>query len=464
MMMLNKKALEVRAVKPLYERVGILAKVRAFFIPYFTEFTKPTADKLIWLLVAMLVVGQARSIRSLHTEFLKDLDIASLQALYYAVSDGARPAKLGFMHITAKLALGIRPDELKECPCFLLVDDTLVPKFGRKFAHVGVLFDHADHDGKPYKNGHCFVCIALCVPIGVDEDGVSLKYLSLPLVLRLWVKGGTSKLEIAHDLLIDLRDSIAGLASFIVECDAWYPKSTFVRILNEWPGLDMIAAVRSDTAMYDRPPKREGKPKRGRPRKYGDKLTVHDFILTSCGLKDYVAGSREVITKLFPGRTVTAFVTAANSGKGSRRLYLSTLSAAALLERYPALAGHFSKEAAGFEPLHLYGIRWSIETAFYELKTMWSLEQYMVRSARGIDMLVNLIITAYDAMKLLPYTGTRFSHYQGQSAQTVRLGIGQTIRCQLILARLAQKAIKTKMSRPLKKALCKLIGSFSKAA
>ena len=48
---------------------------------------------------------------------------------------------------------------------FLSVDDTTVPKFGKKFDAVSVLHDHACHTGKSYVNGHCFVSLTLSVPV-----------------------------------------------------------------------------------------------------------------------------------------------------------------------------------------------------------------------------------------------------------------------------------------------------------
>ena len=49
-------------------------------------------------------------------------------------------------------------------------------------------------------------------------------------------------------------------------------------------------------------------------------------------------------------------------------------------------------------PLLLYSLRWNIETSYYEQKTFWSFCNYMVRSCKGIEMLVNLINISYCAM------------------------------------------------------------------
>ena len=49
-------------------------------------------------------------------------------------------------------------------------------------------------------------------------------------------------------------------------------------------------------------------------------------------------------------------------------------------------------------PLLLYSFRWNIETSYYEQKTFWSICNYMVRSCKGIEMLVNLLNISYCAM------------------------------------------------------------------
>ena len=50
-----------------------------------------------------------------------------------------------------------------------------------------------------------------------------------------------------------------------------------------------------------------------------------------------------------------------------------------------------------------HGKRLSVETRYYEQKTFWPFCNYMVRSCKGIEMLVNLINISHCAMKILPY-------------------------------------------------------------
>ena len=79
-------------------------------------------------------------------------------------------------------------------------------------------------------------------------------------------------------------------------------------------------------------------------------------------------------------------------------------------------------------PLFLYSFRWNIETSYYEQKTFWSFYSYMVRSCKGIEMLVNLTNISYCAMKILPYQNEHFSEYHTKSVQEFRFELSHGIR------------------------------------
>ena len=91
-------------------------------------------------------------------------------------------------------------------------------------------------------------------------------------------------------------------------------------------------------------------------------------------------------------------------------------------------------------PLFLYSFRWNIEIGYYEQKTFWSLCSYMVRSRRGIEMLVNLINIAYCAMKLLPYQDETFSKYRKESVQDFRFALSERIRQEVFFATFVEKS------------------------
>ena len=139
---------------------------------------------LFLLILSILTLKSAHSIRFLYHHFLSRITEKSLNAFYYACSY-AKIDYSRFMNITARIALKLIPDFLQTQPVFLCVDDTMVSKFGTKFENVSKLFDHTAHNGSNYLNGHCFVSVMLCVPVW---NGDNVSYLSVPLGYRMWQK------------------------------------------------------------------------------------------------------------------------------------------------------------------------------------------------------------------------------------------------------------------------------------
>lgn len=94
-----------------------------------------------------------------------------------------------------------------------------------------------------------------------------------------------------------------------------------------------------------------------------------------------------------------------------------------------------------------------IETSYYETKTFWSFCSYRIRSAIGIERLVNLVCISYAAVRLLPYYSPEFAQYQVESPQEVRYQNGEKIRMNLIVVSLGQIIETMKNNQPVKEAL-----------
>jgi hypothetical protein len=374
----------------------------------------------------------AGSIRFLYRHFLSKITDKSLNAFYYACSyaniDYSR-----FMNITARTALNLIPLDLGSQPVFLCIDDTMVPKSGKKFEDVSKLFDHAAHNGSNYLNGHCFVSIVLCVPVWNQNR---IRYVSLPLGYRMWL-GSESKLKLAASMVRQAMPELARKKNVIILCDSWYVKKDLVCLVDEYKNLDLIGNVRADSVIYDLAPELSGK--KGRPAAHGRKLSIQDdFTLSDEKIGDYFMAARRVLTNIFGKREVMAYVTAPKKDSGSRRLFFSTILPEQLQifcawqEKSPL--NRTGSDRMQFIPLLLYVYRWNIEVSYYEQKTFWSLCSYMVRSRKGIEMLVNLINVAYCAMKILPYQDEAFSKYRAESVQEFRFALSGQIREQVFYA------------------------------
>ena len=104
-----------------------------------------------------------------------------------------------------------------------------------------------------------------------------------------------------------------------------------------------------------------------------------------------------------------------------------------------------------------YGKWLSVETRYYEQKTFWPFCNYMVRSCKGIEMLVNLINISYCAMKILPYQNEHFSEYRAKSVQEFRFELSQGIRSQIFFATFVKNIETHIKSNAMTKALKQLI-------
>ena len=251
-----------------------------------------------------------------------------------------------------------------------------------------------------------------------------------------------------------------GKEHVIILCDSWYTKQNLVSIVDEYPNLDLIGNARIDSVMYDPAPARTGR--RGRPAKHGKQLSVEtDFTLSNKKIGDYYTGVRRVLTKIFRenGTEKQSFCTMfffSDSDIGKNFSVAEDLQIfCAWQEKAPL--NQTGSDRMKYIPLLLYSFRWNIETSYYEQKTFWSFCNYMVRSCKGIEMLVNLINISYCAMKILPYQNEHFSEYRTKSVQEFRFELSQGIRSQIFFATFVKNIETHIKSNAMTKALKQLI-------
>jgi len=420
-------------METLYQKSRIISRVKKYFLPYIELLTKPSGHKLFLLLLAVMSMQAITSIQHIYKWFLAPLGKISQNAYYYLLTYTALPLEK-FAEVTIRKAIGIIEDKYRKLPILLLLDDTLQAKFGTKFECHSKMFDHAKHNGSTYLKGHCFVALAICVPVTV---GNTIKYLTVPIRFRLRGED-ESKLTIASEMIRDAMKSLSDIPTVILLCDSWYPKGEVLEAVSSYENLELIANVRVDTVLYDLPqPETNGVRlrKRGRPAKKGGKLSIYnDFSFTEMG--KYFIAARTVMTNLFKNpvyMTVTAKNLANHNGY---RLFLSTIT-------HEKLYAGFSEQQASHNdsarlswmiPLYLYSLRWNIEVMFYEIKTFWSFGNYMLRSKHGIENFVNLLSISYACAKLIPFSDEFFSDFSHFSTQTTKYAFGEAIRKELFFA------------------------------
>lgn len=416
----------------LYHKNTVIGRLNNYFSIYFQNFSSSTIENLFLLIIAIIAMETAYSIRNLYNHFISRITNKSLNAFYYACSY-AKIDYSNFMSITAELVLKMIIPYYESQPVFLCIDDTMIAKFGQKFEDVSKLFDHAAHNGSNYLNGHCFVSLMLCVPVCRNNK---IHYCSIPLGYRMWKKDIT-KLQLAREMVDKVMPTLSKVHQVILLFDSWYAKKDLTSIVSNYSNLDIVCNARYDSVIYDLPPEKTGK--RGRPAKHGRRLSlIDDFELSENKVGDYFIGYKKVLTNIFDNLPVIAYVTATNKNTTTRRLFFSTINpcnihiACAWQEKAPL--NQTGKEYMSYIPLFLYTFRWNIEVSYYEQKTFWSLCAYMLRSSKGIELFVNLINIVYCSMKILPYTDSSFSEYKNMSVQETRSAISRRIREQVFIS------------------------------
>lgn len=398
-------------MKTLYQKRRIISRVRKYFLPYMEMLTKPSGDKVLILILAVLSMQAVTSIQHIYKWFLSTLSKKSQNAYYYLVTYTRLPMEK-FAAVTIRKAVEIVEGKLTKLPVLLMVDDTLQEKFGTKFECYSKMFDHAKRNGSSYLSGHCFVSLAVSIPVIVEN---SLKYLTVPIRFRLRGED-ESKLTIASEMIGEAMKALADIPTVILLCDSWYPKGEVLKTVDAYENLELIANVRVDTVLYDLPVLTG---RRGRPAKKGRKLSIYDdFDFTEVGR--YFIAARTVMTNLFKAPIYMTVTSTNLDNHGGYRLFLSTITHEKLYAMFSEqqTSNPDSAKLSWLLPLQLYFLRWNIEVIFYELKTFWSFGNYMLRSRQGIENFVNIISLSYSFTKLIPFSDTFFSDFALLSPQT----------------------------------------------
>ena len=273
----------------------------------------------------------------------------------------------------------------------VVVDDTVVERLSAKAP--GSLF-HRNHAAKPnrppFLRGQGWLCLAAVVERGWKVGAV-------PLMLRL-VRRGTNrgKLRSARFLLrlLGLR-----LGRVRVLLDAWFMRARLIeRAIAD--GHTVIGGVRRDLALYAVPrlPRRR---RRGRPRKYGERLTrakvealpVHRSAQILYGKLEVVRyRTCRVAARFLKGRVVRAvWVELERPDRRDKptqkRLLLCT-----------------DPDLPAPEVIRSYAKRWAVEPLFAALKHGWGLKDAWQRSRQGLMRWVTILAAGHALAQMLAYT------------------------------------------------------------
>jgi hypothetical protein len=289
----------------------------------------------------------------------------------------------------ARALLGLVQSALPLQTLNLVIDDTLALRHSPDAPGSAVRHDHANKTNRPE-----FVQAQCWVTLGVSVLGHGKSKLVLPILSRMVPKtGNRNKLTIALALLRVLSPVLTVPTRLL--CDSWFMRARLVSPLL-CRGIQVIAQARIDTALF-LSPEATGKPGRGRPRTYGQRLTAeaiaalptHEMTLTLHGKAQKLrVRSAVALARFLKARPVRAvqceFYDIKKQAWAKPRLLLATetdLSATAVIE--------------------LYARRGGIEPLFHNLKRWWGVANLWQQSRTALETWMQIRSTAWTLAQLL---------------------------------------------------------------
>src|SRR3954464_1479795 len=271
---------------------------------------------------------------------------------------------------------------------YVVIDDTVVERISARAP--GSLIHH-NHTAKPNRSRFLRGQGWLCLAAVVERDW---KVGAVPLMLRLVRRGANrGKLRSARFLLRLLGDRLGRVRVLL---DAWFVRARLIEAAVA-EGHTVIGRARRDLALHavPRPPRCR---RRGRPRKYGPRMTpervealpVHRSARVLYGRFEVVRyRSCRVAARFLKGRVVrVVWVQLERPDRpGEERLLLCT-----------------DPDLPATEVITSYAKRWSVEPLFAAMKHGWGLEDAWQQSRQALMRWVTILAAGYALGQMLAYT------------------------------------------------------------
>jgi len=269
-----------------------------------------------------------------------------------------------------------------------VIDDFIVPRVSVKAPAVKY---HYEHSQKPNRSkyiwGQQWISLGLALPWGKICA-------CIPILLRLHKKvGNTSKIKRAImliKLVLPWFNHQKNKLVIRVLVDCWYMKRTFILPMMEL-GIKAIGQVRKDTALFFEPePKSTNK--RGRPKKYGKKITGNEFDKIPIITKIInIYGKRQVV-KYKSVKCLARFLKA-----------MPVIVVWCQLENQKSWTLILSTDLS-LTPeriIKLYGRRWKTEPMFNEIIHLFGIVNAWEQTSRALHRWVSIICLSYAINRLL---------------------------------------------------------------
>lgn len=291
------------------------------------------------------------------------------------------------------------PSPVTDGRLLLALDDFINPKTGRKIFGCAHIFDHAAKANQSkYPWAQNVVLLGLlkrikgrwaCLPLAhrfyLPKKALASKLdnMDIPGVPTSF----HTKLEQAAEMIIQLAHHFVGVPVTVV-CDSWFGNNGLFKPVRKHLGtlFHLLSRLRSNTVIYSMAPTKRAKGKRGRSRKYGNRLgTCAEMAATikpeaSCHrvflyghYREVMASTKVVMLKTlkYPVRVVWIFRKTQWIALFSTDLDLTTE-----------------------QIIEYYGARWKIESGFKEIKQDIGSSKSQTRNAHAVINHINFSMMA----------------------------------------------------------------------
>jgi len=281
------------------------------------------------------------------------------------------------------------PDPLTDDRLLLALDDFINPKTGRKIFGCAHFFDHAAKANQSkYPWAQNVVLIGLlkhikgrwaCLPLAhkfyLPKKAIASKSknMNIPNEISFF----STKLQQAAEMIIQIAHHFANVPVTVV-CDSWFGNDGLFKPVRKHLGssFHLLSRLRSNIVLYSLPPTTQVKRKRGKPRKYGNRLgtctelAVRSKSEASCYRVFLYGRYHEVMasTKVVMLKTLKCSVRVVWVFRKTRWIALFSTD----LNLSPV------------QIIEYYGARWKVESGFKELKQDIGSSKSQARNAYAV--------------------------------------------------------------------------------
>jgi len=270
------------------------------------------------------------------------------------------------------------------------LDDFITPRASKKAPAVGL---HHDHAKRPNRPRFLWGQLRVCLGIICQKDS---RFAAFPLLLRLMhTTGNTNKLTAATFLMKLFHKHIASNMHVKVLIDAWFMRGPLVLELIRM-GAVVIGQARKDSALY-LPPNIPKKRPRGRPRKYGTKLTFEHV--------EQKYPRRQKQLQAYGKVRTFQFYSAITQVRFLKAFLCKIVWSRFLDDRGRWTKWHLlictDKKLSAENIITTYALRWWTEPMFNELKNIFGLINAWEQTRQALARWTMIVCLAYSLPRLL---------------------------------------------------------------